>query len=198
MIFRLRRLRAFPLLAALALPACVTMQAGSDFYPAADFSDYRTYSWVSDSPLIQSESQRVAVSPLDLRRIREAIERELDGKGFTLLDEPDTADFALSFTVGARDLISMSDYPEAYRGSWRWGAPYYWPNVDVYMYTEGMLAIDVFDNTTSEPVWHGWARKEIVSADIDDPQTAIDTAVREILKDFPPPVAAETTDRVGG
>ena len=191
MVIRYKPLRALPLFAALAVTGCATMQAGSDSYPAADFSDYRTFAWVSDSPLIQSESQRVAISPLDVRRIREAIERELNGKGFTLVAESEAPDFALSFTVGARDMISMSDYPEAYRGNWRWGAPYYWPNVDIYMYTEGMLAIDVFDKATSQPVWHGWARKQIVSADIDDPQTAIDAAVREILKDFPPPASAE-------
>ena len=198
MIHRSTPLWAFPLLTVLAITGCVSMQAGSDSYPEADFSGYRTFSWVSDSPLIQSESKRVAISPLDVRRIREAIERELGGKGFTLVEAPETADFALSFTVGARDMISMSDYPEAYRGSWRWGAPYYWPNVDIYMYTEGMLAIDVFDKATSQPVWHGWARKQILSADIDDPQAAIDAAVREIFKDFPPPASAEGSDPDAG
>ena len=194
MTHRLQGIRALPLVAAFTASGCVTMEAGSDFYQEADFSDYRTFAWVSDSPLIQSESQRVAVSPLDIRRIREAVERELGGKGFALVEGPEAADFALSFTVGARDMISMNDYPEAYRGSWRWGAPYYWPNVDIYMYTEGMLAIDVFDRTTGQPVWHGWARKQIVSADIEDPQTAIDNAVREILSDFPPPTAAGNRD----
>jgi hypothetical protein len=198
MILRCTRPLAFSLLAALAVTGCVTMQAGSDYYREADFSGYRTYSWISDSPLIQSDSERVSISPLSVRQIREAIERELNGKGFTFVAEPQAADFAVSFTVGARDMISMSDYPEAYRGSWRWGAPYYWPNVDVYMYTEGMLAIDVFDRATSEPVWHGWARKQILSADIDDPQTTIDAAVSEILRDFPSPSSAEGTDRDDG
>lgn len=197
MIFRCLRSGTLPLLAALAVTGCATMQAGSDYYPEADFSEYRTFAWVSDSPLIESDSERVAISPLSVRRIREAIERELSGKGFTLVADAGAADFALSFTVGARDMISMSDYPEAYRGSWRWGAPYYWPNVDIYMYTEGMLAIDVFDRATSQPVWHGWARKQILSADIDDPQTTIDAAVREILDGFPPSATAGAVDRDG-
>ena len=197
MIFRCKRPLAFPMLAALAVTGCATMEAGSDYYREADFSGYRTFSWVSDSPLIQSDSERVAISPLSVRQVREAIERELRAKGFTLVAEPQAADFALSFTVGARDMISMSDYPEAYRGSWRWGAPYYWPNVDIYMYTEGMLAIDVFDRATSQPVWHGWARKQILSADIDDPQATIDAAVREILDGFPPSATAGAVDRDG-
>ena len=65
--------------------------------------------------------------------------------------------------------------------------PYYWPNVDVEMYTEGMLAIDIFDNASREPVWHGWARKRILGADVANPETAINAAVSAILEDFPPP-----------
>jgi predicted small secreted protein len=177
---------SFVLPAAALLAACVTMQGGSDYYSAADFSGYRTYSWLSDSPLIRAESGRVEISPLDLRRIREAIERELTGKGFQLVSGPESADFAVAFTVGARDMIDASDYPDTYRGPWRWNAPYYWPNVDIYMYTEGMLAIDIFDNATREPVWHGWARKIVSGADVEDPESAINAAVASILEDFPP------------
>jgi len=174
------------LLACFAAVACVTMSAGSDYYAAADFSEYRSYAWMAASPLIQSRSNRVEVSPLHVRRIREAIERAMAAKGFELAATRDAADFAISFTVGARDMIEIDDYPLVYRRRWRWGPPYFYPNVDVAMYTEGMLAIDVFDNATREPVWHGWARKRIVGADVRDPESAIDAAVAAILADFPP------------
>lgn len=175
-----------PLLLALGATACVTMSAGSDYYRGADFSGYRTFSWISDMPLVSSASTRVQVSQLDIRRIRESIERELAAKGFTEVPNREDADFSLSFTVGARDAIRVEDYPQFYRGRWRWGPPYYWPNVDIYMYTEGTLAIDVFDNESREPVWHGWARKQIVGRDIRDPERSIRNAVAAILEDFPP------------
>ncbi len=54
------------------------------------------------------------------------------------------------------------------------------------MYTEGMLAVDVFDNESRQPVWHGWARKRITGRDIEDPEASIDEAVEAILADFPP------------
>ena len=123
---------------------------------------------------------------MTVRRIREAIERDLAAKGFELVAANEDADVALSFTVGARDMISIDDYPPFYRGEWSWRTPYYWPNVDVAMYTEGMLAIDVFENATREPVWHGWARKSIVGSDIRDPESTINDAVTAILEDFPP------------
>lgn len=168
------------------VPSCVTLSAGSDYYAEADFSSYRSFAWVADSPLIRAQSDRVEISELNVRRIREAIERDLAAKGFSQVADRGAADFAVSFTVGARDQIRIDDYPSYYRGGWRWGPPYYWPNVDVYMYTEGTLAIDIFDNSAREPVWHGWARKQVVGADITNPEATIDAAVAAILEDFPP------------
>jgi hypothetical protein len=173
-------------LGCLILASCATMRAGSDFYPEADLSNYRTFAWMDDSPLIRHGSSRVEISPLSIRRIREAIERELLAKRFERLDRPEGADFVISFTVGARDMIDVNDYPPFYRGPWRWGAPYYGSSADVTMYTEGTLAVDIFDNATREPVWHGWARKRITGGDIDDPEPAINAAVRAILAEFPP------------
>lgn len=181
-----RLYRCFCIALPCVLASCATMRAGSDYYPAADFSGYRTYVWMAESPLIQSQSSRVQISALSVRRIREAIERELAARNFARVATREEADFAIAFTVGARDSIRVEDYPPYYQGSWRWGSPYYWPNVDVAMYTEGMLAIDVFNNETREPVWHGWAQKRIVRSDIEEPGPTIDAAVAAILANFPP------------
>jgi hypothetical protein len=177
----------FAAVLSLLAASCAVLQADSDYYREADFSTLHRYAWMADSPLVQSQSARVDISPLTIRRIREAIERDLAAKGFELVAAREDADFGLSFTVGARDMITLDDYPAFYRGAWAWGGTYYWPNVDIAMYTEGMLAIDVFDNATREPVWHGWARKAIVGADIKDPDATINAAVTAILADFPPP-----------
>ncbi|HET8696849.1 MAG TPA: DUF4136 domain-containing protein [Gammaproteobacteria bacterium] len=170
---------------ALLVSSCATIHASSDYYPGADFSKYHKYAWVTDSPLIRSESTRVQISALTVRRVREAIERVLESKGFEQVASRDNAEFALAFTVGARDMITMDNYPPYYRGTWDW-SPYFGPYVSPDMYTEGMLGIDVFDVSTHEPVWHGWARKTIVGADIDDPESTINAAVAAILADFPP------------
>lgn len=171
----------------LALGACATIRAGSDHYSEADFSGYRSYAWVDESPLIRPGSSRIEISPLSIRRIREAIERELGAKGFELIAAREQADFGISFTVGARDMIDIDDYPPYYRGNWRWRAPYFGPSVDVTVYTEGTLAIDIFDNESREPVWHGWARKRITESDVEDPAPTINAAVEAILAEFPPP-----------
>lgn len=170
---------------AVTVSSCATIRADSDYDNAADFTRFHTYAWVAESPLIRAESGRVDVSALNVRRIREAIERELAERSFELAATREAADFGVSFTVGARDMITVDDYPPYYRGDWHWGYPYY-SSVDIAMYTEGMLAIDVFDNETREPVWHGWARKTILRSDIRNPEATIEAAVAAILEAFPP------------
>jgi len=103
-----------------------------------------------------------------------------------LLASREQADFTVAFTVGARDLINVDDYPLGYRGRRPWSARYFGTGADVTTYTEGTLAIDIFDNGSRQPVWHGWARKRITGGDIEDPAPTIDAAVRAILAGFPP------------
>ena len=52
-------------------------------------------------------------------------------------------------------------------------------------YTEGTLAIDVFDGKTHVAVWHGWATRRI--GDSTDRAKLVDEVVGAILAKFPPP-----------
>jgi hypothetical protein len=58
--------------------------------------------------------------------------------------------------------------------------------LDVRQYREGTLSIDVFDAKTHRPVWHGWAKKELTRADIENSEGPIRKAVTAILAKFPP------------
>jgi hypothetical protein len=57
--------------------------------------------------------------------------------------------------------------------------------MDLRVYQEGTLAIDIFDGGTRQPVWHGRASKEIHGTDVEDPGPVIRAAVAAILKKFP-------------
>jgi len=169
------------------LAACATtMQARSDFDPSQNFSRYRVFAWMEAEALIAPPGAAVSVSPLNRRRIVAAIESELGAKGFQKTSEREAADFVLSYTAGARDRIDVQAYPVPYRGLWHWGRPYFGSDVDVDMYREGTLAVDVFDGATHQPVWHGWATKRISEQDVKNAAQQIPLAVAAILKDFPP------------
>lgn len=128
---------------------------------------------------------RTAVSPLLERRLKDAATNALTAQGYRLQYDPKRADFVVSFTLGAREAIRVDSYPAAYRGAWGWGARYY-QQVEVTNYTEGTLAIDLFDNKSREPVWHGRTTKTITSSDRKNPTSAITEIVSAILAEFPP------------
>jgi Domain of unknown function (DUF4136) len=187
-MFRLTNFLAGTLTLAI-LSGCASITAQTDYDRQADFSNMRSFAWMTDPPVIVPPDQDMPISALNLRRIKESIELELTGKGFTQVPDRDAADFVISATVGARDHIDLALYPVPYRRAWMWHSRFYGNGLDavgVENYTEGTLAIDVFDQRTKEAVWHGWATKRITNADIEDASEPIRLAVDAILGDFPP------------
>jgi hypothetical protein len=169
------------------LAACATtLPVRTDFDKQTNFSVYHTYSWVGDNPMIIAAGDNPEISPLTRSRIMTAIENELQGKGYTRAAVRDKADFAVAFTVGTRDRIDINAYPAAYRGSWYWSHSYWDYEIRSQTYQEGMLAIDIFDQRTHQPVWHGFTHKRITGSDRDNPEPIIQKAVAAILAKFPP------------
>ena len=167
------RLVAVVVLAA-CLAACDTLSSHSDYDHSVDFSGYRTFAWISEKPMIAASPD---VSPLAQGRIQRAITSTLAAKGIRYVEDPAAADFVIAFTVGSRQEI---------RASPGWGAPYYdAANVDAY--TQGRLAIDVFDAKKKQPVWTGVATKSVTGADQANVEALINKAVAKILESFPPP-----------
>ncbi len=188
----------FLAVAAVALLAgCAsTFEATYDSDPAQDFSGYKTFSWVSEHPMKVGATARIP-NPMLEHRIMATVESALGTKGFRLVPDVESADFALSFTIGSREEIKIDSYPtmnggyagRGYPGSWgRWGGSYYGYGTEttVRQYTEGMLALDVFDVAEHRPVWHGVATKRISDSDRKDVDATVKAAVDAILAGFPP------------
>ena len=162
---------------------CESISARSDWDPSADFSRYHTYSWISKSPLINRPPE---VSPLAEVRLENAVTNELGRKGYRFVEDPSQADFVVAFTLGAREKLSVTSVPgPGGLGPFTWGAPYY-GDIDVRQFTEGRLAIDLFDTKRKVPVWTGFATKSITSSDERNLGELADKAVAAILKQFPP------------
>jgi hypothetical protein len=179
-----RIIRSWVLSAALLLlSACATIPVGSDRYSGANFTAYRTYAWMNTDALVLPAGTRQEISALTVRRIREAVETNLSGKGYRKVDTPTQADFVVAFTVGTLDRLSAESYPLPYRGPWTW--EWRGSEVEMHTYLEGNLSIDVFDGANKQPVWHGWATKVVTSADKANPGPVVERAVARILRPFP-------------
>ena len=152
----------------------------TDHDPSVNFSKYRSYSWIySNVPQ--------GMNPLMYQRVRASIDRSLAARGFT---QASPGDFAVAFTLGARDRVEVRDfgpYGTFYPG---WGARYRYgwaPTyraIDIRNVTDGTLAIDFYDTATKRPIWHGLASQQITSGNVD--QAMIDRAVDATLARFPP------------
>ena len=179
----------------LGLTACASgFKATYDSDPSHDFSGYQTYAWMSANPMIVGPTNRMP-NPLLEPKIMAAIEDDLTTKGYSKVDDPEAADFVLSFTVGSREEIKVNSYPSTYagygyRGAWGWGGPYYGMGVatetQVRQYQKGMLALDIFDVKEHRPVFHAVAEKSITDSDRKKLDETVQAAVDAVLAAFPP------------
>lgn len=178
----------------VTLAGCAsTFKATHDHDPAQDFSAYKTYFWIAEHPMKVGATTRMP-NPLLEPRIMSAVEIALGAKGYTKAGSAKSADFVLSFTVGSREEIKVDTYPSmsvGYGSRSRWGGAYYGSyyggtETTVRQYTQGMLAIDIFDVTDHQPVWHGVASKSINNSDRENQAATIKAAVDAVLAGFPP------------
>jgi len=177
---------------------CATgFKAIHDHDAANDFTDYKTFAWISEHPMKVGATERI-ISPMMEPRVMSSVENVLQSKGYRLVANAESADFALGFTIGSREEVKVNTSPSmsgahigyGYPRRGVWGGAYYgYPTptqTTVRQYTKGTLAIDVFDVDERRPVWHGVATKTISESDREDLAGTVQDAVDAILAGFPP------------
>ena len=169
------RATALTLAAAMLLCACAGNRPLVHYDPGADFQAYRSYAFISEHPMLRTGDAQIASPLLEARLMRIASEL-LEAEGYRRVDDPRSADFTIGFTVGSREHLDVTSYPEPYRpyySTWGWGAGYYGARgignnstsqVAVTQYTEGVLAVDIYDVAGHKPVWHGVAKGRITAS----------------------------------
>jgi hypothetical protein len=159
----------------LVASCAINPRIDTDYDPTADFSQLRTYSWAFTSV-------PRGMSPLLYERTRASIDRSLAARSFT---QASPGDFAIAFTVGARDRVDVTDFgdfgPFFPRYHWQWRGAH---RIDVRQFREGTLAIDIYDVATRRPIWRGTATQELPRNGVD--QRQVDAAVDAMLRGFPP------------
>lgn len=114
------------LVAVVCIVGCASApQVFTDSDPLQSFDDYRSFSWISDDPMMLTGDR--APSTLVVSRLQEAIKSTLEQKGVNYVEQKSEADFVVAYTVGARDKmdIQQSEIIDYYGEHWRWGYEYY-------------------------------------------------------------------------
>ncbi len=180
------------LAAVSALFACASpVKTESNVNPKVDITGYKSFAWISDKPLISRIGDSKPANPVIDKQIETAIAEGFQAKGYVMVGDRAKANFLVGFTVGSREKIWVTTVPAAYHGRYRgrhgraaWGANYYGDSI-VSTYTEGILAIDVFDVKSKQPAWHGFSTKTITSYDRKNPGPVISEVVTSTLAKFP-------------
>ncbi|MGD9346483.1 MAG: DUF4136 domain-containing protein [Candidatus Aminicenantes bacterium] len=159
--------------------SCSSVSVRYDYERDVDFTQFKTFDFY---PV----PQELSTSELVLKRIGNAIAREMTTKGFTR--SSDNPDLLIAAHTEVKDKVNVTSYGYGYAPYYRWG---YWGapgNVDVRQYEEGSLIIDIVDNAEDELVWRGVASKSLPSNPTPEKiDKIIDQVVTKAMENFPPP-----------
>ncbi|GAB3507219.1 DUF4136 domain-containing protein [Pseudoxanthomonas daejeonensis] len=175
----------------LVIAAIILMLAGcastptvhTDADPTANFSGYRTYTWLN-------KPDQQGVPPLASQRIVEYVNAQLAAKGWKESPNGDVAVVAHVATQQQQSLDTM--YSGPMYGGWGWGPGWYGGGMGmssattrVRTYTVGTLVVDLFDVKTKQAIWRGTASDTVP----DDPAKGdklLRAGIAEMFSAFPP------------
>jgi len=157
-------------LVVISMTSCSSVTVNSDYDQGYDFATLKTFGFLK----IPADA---GIDQLDAKRLSNAIERVMVGKGYTVSEEPDFG-IAMHFATQAKTEIDSTSY--GYYGWDRGGA-------QVWQYDEGTLVIDFIDRAKNELIWRGSGTEILADhPSVDDKTKNINDAVTEILSQFPP------------
>jgi hypothetical protein len=162
------------LLCVLVLIGCSSISVRSDYNTEADFASYRTFSWLPQPD--RPAARGVANRPLLEQQIKEAVEAELESKGY-LIVRGGRSDLRMAVHFGVHDQIDINRYGY---GHWRHSHV----RTEVYQHKESTLILDFVDPRQQQLVWRGWANSVPAKPDRIDEQ--INESVARMLAEYPP------------
>lgn len=177
------------LLISIVISGCISThkaRVGFDVNSTIETKNYKTFAWLKNSKVL---TESIDANPVIKVRIENVIEQAFINKGYSLKSTPEEADFTISYTMGSRDKVKVNNLPVSYRTGFGWGHRYFGGismnhESHVNNYTEGKLAIDVYDVKSHQPVWHGWAVKRVTNKDKDNPSRVIQSVVEQVVTQF--------------
>jgi len=131
-------------------------------------------------------------NPVNEARLRGAITAHMAAVGVQPVAAGGPADCLVGYGIGARTSIEGA-YPAGW--GWGWGVGYgygwrhgpygYWGWDEPYVYHEGIIAVDLYDGRSKQPIWHASANQSLRGVVGAEAEKRIDTAVAAIFTKYP-------------
>ncbi len=152
-------------------------QVKTDYDRSADFGQYKTYSW----------EHVKTKEPLDVDRIKNAVNAALAAKGWTQVDSGgDVSIVAIEMT---RNQQTLNTFYNGFGGGWGWrrfgGGGFGEATTTTETYKVGTLVVDLFDAKTKQLIWRGTSSNTL-SNNSDKNIKNLDKGADKMFKHFPP------------
>jgi hypothetical protein len=160
-------------MALLGAAALFGQQVKTDYDRAADFSQYKTYSWQK----VQTQD------PLWVDRIEQTVNADLTAKGWTQV--PSGGNVAIVAIEMTRNQQTLDTFYNGFGGGWRWGGGFGDSTTTVENYKVGTLVVDMFDAKTKALIWRG-SSSDTLSSKSDSNIKNLDKGVKKMFDHFSP------------
>lgn len=139
----------------------------SDYDHNFNLSSFRTYGFYEQQ---RRPGDPLAASPINDRRIHDALDTQLKTNGFTSSEQPN---FWIAYYVTTRKGLDIRDN--------RFGLWQRMGNVSVNQVTEGTIVVVFVDAATRQEVWRGYASGTVNPKDLDKD---VNKAVTKLIQKF--------------
>jgi hypothetical protein len=184
------------------LAGCTTLQVSSDLNPRASITSCHTYAWAEEIPARRAPGG-APINPVNAARLRAALDSRLQARGLQLVAERSAADCVVGYAIGVRQIVDPYPYEWGWGAGWGWGRRGFvgawgadWPLV----YSQGLIAVDVYESKGREPIWHVSVTEDVTELTGSKAEARINAAVDAMFAKFPgtpvhPPAGAGNEPR---
>jgi len=166
------------------MSACVSLRVTSDVAVGASAAQCHSYAWVGS--FHTNGNGRTVANPLNESRLRAAIAANLATKG--VQPAGGEADCLVGYGIGVQTVLA-GGYPYGYPYGWGWGwrGGYFgaWGWDGPYAYREGIVAVDLYDAKSRQPLWHASVDQNVAGLTGAAADNKIRSAVAAIFTKYP-------------
>lgn len=151
------------------------MHVKTDYDRSFDFGRLRTFAFKDQD---RREGSLLRENTLVNKRIREALRRDLEERGFKYAADGQ-ADFLVAYYAREREKVELETVGYGMPHRWRWG---WGPSIWTRYYREGSVVADFIDPVSNQLIWRGRVTDTVKGLDQSDKQ--INKGVAELVKRF--------------
>jgi hypothetical protein len=150
-----------------------------------------TFAWAGSFSGSKDSLRSGIANPLNENRLRTAIAANLQAKGVQPASG-DAADCLVGYGIGSQDVL-VGAYPPGWGWGWGWGGGFGWRHGyggvwgwdEPYISREGIIAIDLYDAKTKQPLWHASVDQSLYGLTGEKADKKINDAVVALFTKFP-------------